>query len=742
MKVSASGPSSRSAAILAAAWFAAHLPFLAPSLEDIDSINFALGLHDFNPALHQPHPPGYPVYMVLGRLSLLVTGSDALALAIWSAIGGAAAIVGAWRLFAAVERWRSPLDSSVTARIAIAAAALLAVSPLFWVSGLRPMSDTPGLAAVLWAQALAVEGIRDGRRLWIGALLAGIAGGIRIQTLALTLPLLFIGVVAQRAWKPLIALGAGVLAWAVPLVMATGGVAGYRAALASQAGEDFAWVDMLWSNPTPRRLAFSLYETFVLPWGAVPLARVVLAIAAAGFIVALLRTWRALALMLVAFVPYVPYHLLFQETITVRYALPVMPLVAWLAIQGATLARGAMLPAAALLAAAALYVSSTGTWAYAQAAHPAFRALEEAAAREAAAPPGASFTHYSLRRPAQAAGATAIRFVEPRREYEWLGAVDYWRGGGRGEVWFFADPKRTDLELIDPQSRGDVVRYRWAAEQRPELSGTRPLGVDWYRLTPPGWFLDRGWSLTPEAGGLTQARGDGPAHRPIDAWIRRRVEPMHVMIGGRHLGGPGAPDAEFELRIDGALVDRWRLTAAEGNFLRFADLPVGLPGDGEFARLQVVSRAGSGGVAEVAVRQFNVQPASQVISAFGPGWHEDEYEPATGRRWRWSSERSIVQLKGPPRDIRMTLRGESPLRYMPSAPTVKVVAGGQTAGQFSPAADFEWSVVVPGAAWTASGGEIALETDRVYLPGPAEGTSDARRLGLRLFEIRIDPVQP
>ena len=52
---------------IAAVYLAAHLAFLAPSLEDIDSINFALGLRHYDVALHQPHPPGYPVYIALGR---------------------------------------------------------------------------------------------------------------------------------------------------------------------------------------------------------------------------------------------------------------------------------------------------------------------------------------------------------------------------------------------------------------------------------------------------------------------------------------------------------------------------------------------------------------------------------------------------------------------------------------------------------------------------------------------------
>src|SRR5215211_7605767 len=99
---------------IALAYLLAHLPFLAPSLEDIDSINFALGLHHFDPALHQPHPPGYPVYIALGRLSLgaihLVAPAidpgraEALALAIWSAIGGALALLAAASLFRFLPR--------------------------------------------------------------------------------------------------------------------------------------------------------------------------------------------------------------------------------------------------------------------------------------------------------------------------------------------------------------------------------------------------------------------------------------------------------------------------------------------------------------------------------------------------------------------------------------------------------------------------------------------------------------
>ena len=103
-----------SAAALAAAFIATHAPFLPPSLEDIDSINFALGLRHFDPALHQPHPPGYPIFIALGRLSLAAIPRlgillpelrlEAVALAVWSLIGGALAIVAAALFYRALEK--------------------------------------------------------------------------------------------------------------------------------------------------------------------------------------------------------------------------------------------------------------------------------------------------------------------------------------------------------------------------------------------------------------------------------------------------------------------------------------------------------------------------------------------------------------------------------------------------------------------------------------------------------------
>lgn len=735
----------RSIYLLAAAYVAAHLPFLAPSLEDYDSINFALGLRDFDPARHQPHPPGSPVYIALGRLTFAAVNSlapaasrpdtEALALALMSAVAGALAIVA----FAiACVRITNPDRHAAV----VWATAIFAASPLMWISGVRPMSDLPGLAVALAAQALVLTGRSHGPSLVAGGLLAGLAAGIRVQTLSLTVPLFALVLIQRRVpWRPVAALAAGVLAWAVPLVADSGGIGAYLRALGSQAGEDFAWVNMLWLEPTPRRLALALYETFALPWGSTMLAATVAAAAIAGAIVALVRQPSAFGTLCLAFVPYTVLHLLLQETITVRYALPVLPLVAWLAANAAASSRRWTPVVAAPIVAAGLFVAVPDAMAYASARHPAFQALSDAVTYARVAPAEAVYAHHSVWRAVQAA-ATGLPAVEPPRLYEWLGPVNYWKAGGRQPIWFLADPRRTDLALIDPQSRLDVVRYRWAVEGRPVFSGIRPAGTDWYRLSAPGWFAGEGWSLTPETGGLARATAKGPDQRPIEAWVRRRADPAHLMIGGRHLGTAGDPAADFELAIDGTVRDRWRVSVDERNFLRFMDLPDGLAGVGDYARLTVASRpvGGDRRQAPVGVRQFDIQPASRILSAFGDGWHEEEYDPATGRRWRWTSGRSVLRVKGAVSGVDLVLRGESPLRYFEAPPDVQVMAAGRVVARFRPVSDFVWTVRVPAADVARAAGEIVIQQTPVYRPGEVEGTGDQRELGLRLFEMGITPA--
>jgi hypothetical protein len=755
-------------AALAGAYVVAHLSFLPQSLEDIDSINFALGLRHFDPSLHQPHPPGYPLYIALGHVSLTAISwlapslsamrVEAVALALWSLAGGALAIVAAAMFYRALEHVFPEEAASVSRTLAAGAAVLLAASPLFSISGVRPLSDMPGLALALLAQALIVGGITSPRRLIAGAFIAGLAGGLRVQTAILTAPLLLgvlIGARSAHTRKEralAVAAGAaGGLAWGIPLLIASGGVEAYLRALGSQAGEDFAWVDMLWSNPTPRLLALALYRTQALSWGDARLGFALAGLAAAGFVVACARAPRMLAVVCLAFAPYAIFHLLLQETATIRYALPLVPFVVWLSAMAiAAVARPAKRFAGALfaalcvaVAAAAVLVSVPTLGDYGVQPHPAFRIIDDMVSEARHSPPAAVYSDYAVYRAVQAAAPASLNPVAPVRQKEWLGPVELFRRGDTRPVWYLGDPLRTDIALFDPASVSTSERDPWRPLIHPEMGGVRPVGAVWHRLRPPGWMAGEGWSLTPEAGGRVRASGTGLNRGPIEAFVRRRPEPATFLIGGMHLGSAAHGGATLTVTIDGTAVESWIVApeTAGQPFVRFVRLPGGVPdGPGPYATLRVVALPfpPEGPLPEIAIRQFDLQSdGGRPLMAYGEGWYEDEYSPETGQRWRWTGASAQLRLVSS-RTVVLRIRGESPEKYVGVAPTVRVAAGARTLDRFRPSDDFTRRITVPADALIESQGVITIETDRTYLPGAAEGTGDTRRLGLRIFESTAD----
>jgi hypothetical protein len=733
---------------------AAHLPFVARSLEDIDSINFALGLQRFDVAAHQPHPPGYPLYIALGRVLHGVVRAvhpgepfhetAALALALLSAVGGGV-VVWAWtRASGSLDSLRSDA-SRATQWWSVG---VVACAPLLWVSALRPMSDIVGLALALVVLAiLAADASRAARaQLVVAAGLAGLAGGVRVQTALLTLPPLALVVWRRRApWSEvrtvLAALVAGGAVWALPLVWFSGGVSGYWRALGSQAGEDFSWVEMLWTHPTPRRLAQALLDSFVAPWSRPWLAGVVLLLATVGALAALARREErpALGLVAVAFAPYAVFHLLLQETSHVRYALPLVVPVGWTAAHGIVAAGRVGQAVGLLVVGTSLWQAVDASVAYRRERHPAFRAVEAMTDRAPDAPDRV-YSHYALYRAVQVAAPSGVTVVAPARNQEWLGPVEYWRTGGRADVWFLADPRRMDLDLFDTRAVRRGQALPWSVSRRPEFGGARPVGAELLRVLPPRWMTGPGWSLSPEAGGRVRAERTGPDRQPVEAYLRRGPEPLVAVLGGRYLGPPDGPGVGWTVDVDGTPVDTWTFDhQADANFLRVIQLPQGVAdGAADYATLRVTARSTTGKpLGELAIRQFDVTGARGPLVAFASGWHEDESTPATGARWRWSSDRSdlfIVATDG----ATLVIRGESPVKYFGRPPLVRLVASGRTLAEFRPDADFEWRVPIPPGTLDAAGGTVTLMLDRAYLPGPAEGTSDTRRLGLRTFSIRLE----
>ena len=765
----------RALAALALVVGLAHVPFVATSLEDIDSVNFALGVRDFDVADHRPHPPGYPVYIGMGKVmasavaalsrARLASAVEAKALSVLSLLAAVAMSFLLYRAFAALAPRRDPKPPEALDMTAAAATALTLASPLAWTLAVRPMSDLPGLAFALAAQACFLttwwwqapwSGDRrmspetlaaSGRMIVLGALVAGVAVGLRTQTLWLTAPLLALVLldrigrgVAGALMGAAMTFAIGGLLWAVPLLAASGGLQGYLSALGTQAGEDFAGGEMLYLNPSPRLLAFALLHTFVDPWEWTPLAVVVLALAGAGGLALLLKDRRSLAAVAAMAVPYLAFHLLFQDTSFTRYAVPFVPVVAWMAVKGVEwLAPRARVPVAAGLSAVGAVAGTVTLIGYASAPAPAAQAVAALNAEVARSAPGALAMHQTFQRPLQAelVGVHPQLASPPRRE--WMELVRYWTEGHDGVVWFLADPRRTDLALVDPESRADVTPFRWGPSTSPTFGGMRPAGVDWVRIEAPGWFAEEGWSLTPETAGMARLMGRGPYIGPIVARVRRDTAARRVLVGGRNLAGPSDPAARFTLALDGRQVDAWDVPP--GFFLRTVDLPSGsLSGDGRFASLSIQSSAVSGEAPiPTAIEQFDLQPLDTTMWGFDEGWHEAEYSPALGV-WRWTSERAFMRIAGAATPLRVTLRFEPPVRYFGAASDITVTAGSTQLSASSVLNENTLTFDVPLDAIAASDGRIGIATTQTFVPAERSAAPDRRHLGLRVFEIRVDRV--
>ena len=152
-------------------------------------------------------------------------------------------------------------------------------------------------------------------------------------------------------------------------------------------------------------------------------------------------------------------------------------------------------------------------------------------------------------------------------------------------------------------------------------------------------------------------------------------------------------------------------------------------------------RIGAGTV-PTAIEQFGLQPLDAVQFAFAEGWHEDELQPRTGLRWRWSSGESWLQVWPVDRDVRVRLAAESPLKTFDEAPIVTLTAGARELARVTPGDAFAIDAIVPADVLRAANGRIVLRSSRTFVPADHVGAGDPRHgdrraLGLRVFEAAV-----
>ena len=204
-----------------------RLPFMTQTLYAFDSANYALGVRDFyNIAFHQPHPPGYPLYVFFARLINVVVHDANRALVIegilWSAIAvGCTTLLGR-ALFGRV--------------LGLLAGVLLLCTVGFWGYGevAYPYVALAGETASLALLTHAILGGRAKMLIALGVVWA-ISFGVRWDGAVFCLPLALWAFWTVRDWRlrglSVLAAVAIVVAFAIPMVVLSGGWDAYREAM-------------------------------------------------------------------------------------------------------------------------------------------------------------------------------------------------------------------------------------------------------------------------------------------------------------------------------------------------------------------------------------------------------------------------------------------------------------------------------------------------------------------------------
>src|SRR5579859_5254354 len=222
-------PFAIAAAALVAATVLSRLPFMTQTLYAFDSANYALAVSTFyNVAFHQPHPPGYPLYVFFGRaIDVLVHDANRSLVfegIVWSALASACTIA---------------LGRALYGRAAGLLSGLLLVCTVgFWGYG-EVAYPYVALAGETSALAFLAHEVLTGRRTLIiplGAVWA-VSLGVRWDGAIFCL-LIALWALWAAHWRLSLA-SAGlaaliVVAFALPMIALTGGWDVYRQAIRSE----------------------------------------------------------------------------------------------------------------------------------------------------------------------------------------------------------------------------------------------------------------------------------------------------------------------------------------------------------------------------------------------------------------------------------------------------------------------------------------------------------------------------
>jgi hypothetical protein len=272
---------------------------IAQTLFDWDEALFSLGVRDYDVTDHQPHPPGYPLFIAAAKV-IALTGLDAFRCL------QVIVVLGALFLFPALYFLAREIGFDFWT--SVAGAAVYVFLPNVWVYGGTGFSDIPATTIVFIACALLLRGRRDARMYIAGAVVLGISAGIRPANLLIgAVPALMatwtqIRAKSYRAVAAAMILGAAIVVGSyLGAALASRGVAVFIEALRVQS-KYVRDIDS-WRNPA-RPSLYQAAKAFLLwPFWQEDVLNVIAAAGALSTLAAIVRRRIAPLLTLLMFMP-------------------------------------------------------------------------------------------------------------------------------------------------------------------------------------------------------------------------------------------------------------------------------------------------------------------------------------------------------------------------------------------------------------------------------------------------------
>jgi hypothetical protein len=689
-----------------------------------DEALLACGVVAFDPAQHMPLPPGFPLWIVIGRLVRLLGVADPLvALQVASS---ALSVVGLWAL---VGLW----DRVAGRPVALLGAGAAALLPGVWFHAPRAFSETP-------AAALAIVGFAA----WLAAGRAGYAFGVvALTAAALVRPPLapfFVLAVVLASWgvrrelrRAVGAAGLAVLLLGVvlvPLVLEAGGARALLGASVEHGTEHFGLLGTEpWSLAT---LGFT--RGLGAPAAAVAFAALAL-LGWARFRRALGWRWVAgtTAAAVLVFLLLALHNSTYPRYWVLVWLLGATPAVAGLAL----LLRRTVLLAFATAAA----LAASAWWVLPALLHvhrnplPVVAALAHAGERSGGGEAVLVFEDqlFSFRNLAVRQGwftVPALRLSElawPRVEL-----------GGR-PVWFLSEAAAADLDsptsqVVEFEARPPALR-RLSQERFLRARLVRDPVVVWSGGSPPEWAGIRRfvWCGPQSTWLVPPIRGAG--RLALDALVPQELDGVGVtarvagvetlaarLAGGRQLLLVPLPDLPEASRLN-------RVLPVELAF----DRSVAFTGDGRPLALRVYRAAVEAEPYTLGAYAFtpSTDSAARAFAA-GSGWHGSELLGDPPRPAAWTGARAALDLPVSRGLLGIDLLAPRPgpieVELSLGEAAARVVVGGEPV-----------TIALPVTPSAAAARRARLEiASPVFVPGPG----DPRELGVAVARVWFQPAEP